>query len=73
MFDRLHKWRTFGVDDKLPCPTCGKPMSLTRRAPDDGHDLQYERQTFTCFACDHETERVVDAEGNSPLLRAFGQ
>jgi hypothetical protein len=28
------KPRSFGADDKLACPNCSKPTSLTRRGPD---------------------------------------
>jgi hypothetical protein len=38
-------------------------MSLTRRSPAADYALQYERQKFTCPECDHEIERVVDADG----------
>jgi hypothetical protein len=64
MFDQLEKPPSFGVNDKPPCANCGQPSSLIRRSPDD-FDRRYERQTFVCFKCDHEIERVVDAEGNS--------
>jgi uncharacterized protein YbaR (Trm112 family) len=63
------KPRNFGVDDRLACPNCRHHMSLTRRSPDDA-DLEYERQTFTCHACDHLIERIVDAAGNPPALLA---
>ena len=63
MFDQLQKPRRFGVDDKPSCPKCHEPMSLTRRGPHADYNLQYERQTFTCFGCGHEIERVVDALG----------
>ena len=58
------KLRSFGVNDKPACMNCSKPMSLTRRSP-DADDLNYARQTFTCQACDHLIERIVDTDGNS--------
>jgi hypothetical protein len=64
MFDQLEKPRNFGVNDKPLCTNCGWPTSLSRRSPDD-FDRRYERQIFTCFGCDREIERIVDANGNS--------
>ena len=64
MFFPRRKPRDFGVADRLPCPNCGDHMSLTRRGPHADH-LDYERQTFTCRACDHQIERIVDADGNN--------
>ena len=58
------KPRNFGVADRLPCLNCGDHMSLTRRGPDPD-DLNCERQTFTCRACHHQIERIVDADGNT--------
>jgi hypothetical protein len=56
--------RSYGTDDRPACPNCSQPTSLTRRGPDGDYDLNYERQQFTCRACDHRIERVVDADGN---------
>jgi hypothetical protein len=61
------KPRSFGADDKLACPNCSKPTSLTRRGPDADYDLDYERQIFTCRACGHQIERVVNVDGNPPV------
>lgn len=63
MPDQRRNPRSFGVGDKPRCPNCAEPMFLTRRSPAADYALQYERQKFTCPACDHEIERVVDAEG----------
>jgi hypothetical protein len=63
MRDQRRNPRNFGVGDKPRCPNCGAPMSLTRRSPAADYALQYERQKFTCPECDHEIERVVDADG----------
>jgi DNA-directed RNA polymerase subunit RPC12/RpoP len=56
------KPRSFGADDRLACPNCSKAMFLSRRGP----DVDYERQIFTCLACDHRIERIADADGNPP-------
>jgi hypothetical protein len=37
------------------------------RGPDPDYGLRYERQIFTCFGCDQEIERVVDANANNPV------
>jgi hypothetical protein len=58
------KPRSYGADDKLTCPNCKGLMSLSRRGPDGDYDRDYERQHFTCRACDHCIERIVDATGN---------
>ena len=63
MFYPRRKPRSFGVADRPACPNCGDHMSL--RSP-DADDLNYERQTFTCQACDRSIERIVDADGNPP-------
>jgi hypothetical protein len=57
---------TFGVTDRPACPNCGERPFLTRRSPHPDHDLRYEQQIFTCSACDHTLERIVDANGNPP-------
>ena len=67
MLNQVPQPRRFGVDDKPPCPNCGRRMSLTRRGPDPDYGLRYERQMFTCFGCDQEIERVVDANANKPV------
>ena len=46
---------SFGVIDRPEC-----------RSPHPDHDLRYELQVFTCSACDHTIERIVDANGNFP-------
>jgi hypothetical protein len=58
------KPRSYGADDRPACPNCSRPTSLTRREPDGDYNLSFERQHFTCRACDHRIERVVDADGN---------
>jgi hypothetical protein len=58
--------RSFGVDDQLVCPQCGKLMGLTRRGPNTQLGASYERQIFTCRECAHEIERTVDAKGKPP-------
>jgi DNA-directed RNA polymerase subunit RPC12/RpoP len=63
MRDQRRNPRNFGVSDKPRCPNCGVRMFLTRRSPAADYALQYERQKFTCPECDHEIERVVDADG----------
>lgn len=57
---------TFGALDQINCPNCGGGMRLTRRCPDPALAETHERQTFACRACDHEMERVVDADGQPP-------
>jgi hypothetical protein len=57
---------SFGVIDRPECPYCGERAYLTRRSPHPDHDLRYELQVFTCSACDHTIERIVDANGNPP-------
>jgi hypothetical protein len=67
MLNQPRNPRGFGVGDKPPCSNCAGRMSLTRRGPDPDYGLRYERQTFTCFECDQEVERVVDANANNPV------
>jgi hypothetical protein len=57
---------SFGAIDRPACRYCGEQTYLTRRTPHPDHDLRYELQIFTCSACDHTIERIVDANGNSP-------
>jgi hypothetical protein len=57
---------SFDAVDRPACPYCGERMYLTRRTPHPDHDLRYELQIFTCSACDHTIERIVDANGNPP-------
>lgn len=61
--------RAFGADDRPDCPACGKPMAVTRRTPHPIPALRnlYELQTLSCSACDHESSRAINAEGE--LLR----
>ena len=63
MLNQSRNPRGFGADDKPRCPNCGELTSLTRRAPAAEHALEYERQTFTCFGCERQFERLVDARG----------
>jgi hypothetical protein len=49
----------------------GTSMPVLRQAgvfdsPHPDHDLTYELQVFTCSACHHTIERIVDANGNPP-------
>src|SRR6516165_10873072 len=57
---------SFDAIDRPACPYCGALDYLTRRSPHPDHDLRYELQVFSCSACDHTIERIVDANGNSP-------
>jgi hypothetical protein len=57
---------SFDTIDRPTCPHCGERAYLTRRTPHPDHDLRYELQIFTCSACDHTIERIVDANGNPP-------
>jgi hypothetical protein len=68
---QLRKPRSFGADERPSCPNCGNGMSLTRRSPDGHYGLRYERQIFTCAACDYQIERSVDADGNAPELLRY--
>jgi uncharacterized protein with PIN domain len=63
MLSQSRNPRGFGADDKPRCPNCGELTSLTRRAPAAEHAVKYERQTFTCFGCERQFERLVDARG----------
>jgi hypothetical protein len=63
MENQLGKPRSYGADDILVCPNCFKPIRLTRRGPDGDFDFRYERQIFTCWACDRQIERRVDVDG----------
>ncbi len=56
----------FDAIDRPICPHCGEAAYLTRRSPHPDHELRYELQIFTCTACNHTIERIVDANGNSP-------
>ena len=47
----------FGVTDTPVCPKCKNLMSLTRRTPHLSRGRDFERQTFTCWACRCEIER----------------
>jgi hypothetical protein len=57
---------SFDAIDRPACPYCGALAYLTRRSPHPDHDLRYELQVFSCSACDHTIERIVDTNGNSP-------
>ena len=63
MLNQSRTSRSFGADDKPRCPNCRELTFITRRAPAAEHALEYERQTFTCFGCEREFKRVVDARG----------
>jgi hypothetical protein len=71
MLNQLRKQRGFGVGDKPRCLNCGELTSLTRRAPATEFVLEYEEQTFTCFGCEREFRRVVDARGRRVPASAF--
>jgi hypothetical protein len=66
MSDQQQQSLSFGVIDRPACPSCGELAFLTRRSPHPDHDLRYELQIFTCSACDHTIERIVDANGDPP-------
>ena len=66
MSDQQPQQLSFGVIDRPACPYCGERTSLTRRSPHPDHDLRYELQIFTCSACDHTIDRIVDANGRPP-------
>jgi hypothetical protein len=57
---------SFDTIDRPVCPFCGEQAYLTRRSPHPDHDFRYELQIFTCSACDHTIERIVDANGSPP-------
>src|SRR5215831_20358538 len=61
-----HSRLSFDTIDRPTCARCGERAYLTRRTPHPDHDLRYELQIFTCSACDHTIERIVDANGNPP-------
>jgi hypothetical protein len=46
-------------------------MCLRNRNPDAAYGLRYERQTFTCAACDFRIERSIDADGKPPELLRY--
>jgi hypothetical protein len=71
MLNQLRKPQGFGVGDRPRCLNCGNATSLTRRAPATDSALEYEQQTFTCFDCEREFRRVVDARGNRVRVSAF--
>lgn len=73
MLNQPRNPRGFGVDDKLRCRNCGELTSLTRPAPAAEDALEYERQTFTCPACEQEFERVVDARGKAVRFLALSR
>jgi hypothetical protein len=62
------KRRMFGVDDRVPCSTCGQDTYLRRRSPHAGDGQAYELQTFACRGCKSLTTRIVDQDGRP----AFG-
>jgi len=61
----------YGALDALDCPHCKATgcMFVSRRAPDP-EQRQYERQTFTCAACNKTLERIVDKDGKRPAAVA---
>jgi hypothetical protein len=65
MQNRLLKLRSIGADDRLSCSNCSELAPLTRRSDPDYNlrYLRYERQIFTCSACGHQIERIVDVDG----------
>jgi len=68
---QLLELRCSGADDKPTCPNCGNAMRLRNSSPDPAYGLRYERQTFTCAACDFRIERSVDADGKPPELLRY--
>lgn len=60
----MAKVRTFGADDRVPCPKCGKPMFVTRRTIDLSHDGN-EAQVMTCSGCDTDVARSIDQQGQT--------
>ena len=54
--------RAFGVEDRLPCPSCGAEMRLFRRSPEPVF-RGYEVQMFSCMKCDAEITRSADRRG----------
>jgi hypothetical protein len=71
MLNQLRKPRGFGVGDRPRCLNCGETTSLTRRTPAAEYALEFEEQTFTCFGCEREFRRVVDARGHRVRASAF--
>jgi hypothetical protein len=65
-YHHQHSRLSFDTNHRPTCPHCGARAYLTRRTPHPDHDLRYELQIFTCSACDHTIERIVDANGNPP-------
>jgi hypothetical protein len=63
--------RAFGVEDRLPCPSCGAEMHLFRRSPEPGHH-SYEVQIFSCMKCDAEITRSADRMGKPHLEGVLG-
>jgi hypothetical protein len=53
----------FGASDTPTCPECKNLMRLTRRTPHPIHGNEFELQTFTCRACQHEMTRNADRSG----------
>jgi hypothetical protein len=53
----------FGATDTPSCPECKNIMCLTRRTPHPIRGHAFELQTFTCWVCKHEIERVADIGG----------
>ena len=54
--------RAFGVEDRLPCPSCGAEMHLFRRSPEPVYH-GYEVQMFSWMKCDAEITRSADRMG----------
>jgi hypothetical protein len=71
MAHQQRKPQNFGADYRPTCPKCNKAMLPTRRAPDADYGTRYERQTFSCPACEHRIERSVDVDGNPPKLERY--
>lgn len=57
--------RSFGAEDKLPCPRCRLEMRVTRRTIHPSRGEDYEYQELTCMACGHTENRTVDRAGNT--------
>ena len=55
------------------CEQCGKRMRIIRRGPRSDRRGYYERQIFTCGACDHTIERSVNTDGTLRKQRRIQQ
>jgi hypothetical protein len=53
----------FGAADTPACPVCKGTMYLTKRMPHASWGDGFERQTFECRSCHHDTQRTADRVG----------